>query len=268
MSLLSCWILITLLNFDTFWSHNSTGRRYEDGSEFHVELLPRVKIPRWIKTPGQNSTLNCDPNPRLQFKVDSWVGVTIQHWIQTWGHNSTCNQDLGSQFNVESWAGVKFQYRILTRVPIQRGIMNRGYISTLNYDLGSQFNVELWPRVKIPRWIMTPCQYSTLNCDPNPGSQFHVESWLVSKFNVELRHGVIIQRGIETQGHNSTRCPNFIRRRGRNTMTACLRRSRFNMKNPLNPEHSPLNQDPKGRNSMGSKFNPTPVYLLVHSGIL
>ena len=31
------------------------------------------------------------------------------------------------------------------------------------------------------------------------------------------------------------------------------------MKNPLNPEHSPLNQDPTGRNSMGSKFNPTPA---------
>ena len=30
------------------------------------------------------------------------------------------------------------------------------------------------------------------------------------------------------------------------------------MKNPLNPEHSQLNQDPMGRNSMGSKFNPTP----------
>ena len=31
------------------------------------------------------------------------------------------------------------------------------------------------------------------------------------------------------------------------------------MKKPLNPEHSPLNQDPMGRNSMGSKFNPTPA---------
>ena len=105
---------------------------------------------------------------------------------------------------------------------------------------------------------MTPCQNSTLNCDPNPGSQFNVESCLGSKFNVELGPGVIIQRGIKTRGHNSTRGPNFIRRRGRNTMIPCLRGSQFNMKNPLNPEHSPLNQDPKGRNSMGSKFNPTP----------
>ena len=41
-------------------------------------------------------------------------------------------------------------------------------------------------------------------------------------------------------------------------MTPCLGGSQFNMKNPFNPEHSPLNQDPTGRNSMGSKFNPTP----------
>ena len=42
-------------------------------------------------------------------------------------------------------------------------------------------------------------------------------------------------------------------------MSPCLGGSQFNMKNPLNPEHSPLNQDPTGRNSMGSKFNPTPA---------
>ena len=104
---------------------------------------------------------------------------------------------------------------------------------------------------------MTPCQNFTLNCDPYPGSQFNVESRLGSKFNVELRPWVIIQRWIKIQGHNSTRGPNFIRRRGRYTMTPCLRRSKFDMKNPLNPEHNPLNQGPKGRNSMGSKFNPT-----------
>ena len=33
------------------------------------------------------------------------------------------------------------------------------------------------------------------------------------------------------------------------------------MKNPLNSEFSPLNQDPMGRNSMGSEFNPTPAHL-------
>ena len=30
------------------------------------------------------------------------------------------------------------------------------------------------------------------------------------------------------------------------------------MKNSYIPEHNPLNQDPVGRYSMGSKFNPTP----------
>ena len=45
------------------------------------------------------------------------------------------------------------------------------------------------------------------------------------------------------------------------------------MKNPLNPEHSPLNQDPTGRNSMGPKFNPTlerrydmSIHVHVHKG--
>ena len=108
---------------------------------------------------------------------------------------------------------------------------------------------------------MTPGQNYTLNYDPNPGSQFNVDSWLGSNFNVELRPG----------GHNSTwnkdpeskfnGGPNFIRRRGCNTMTPCLGGSQFNMKNPLNPEHIPLNQDPTGRNSMGSKFNPTPAII-------
>ena len=138
MTLLSCWILITLLNFDTFLSRNSTGRRYVDGSEFHVELWLRVKIQRWIMTPGQNSTLNCDPNPRSQFysgsqfNVESRPGVTIQRGIMTQGPNSTWNLDPGLN---STWT--------------------RGHNSTLSYDPGSQFNVELWPRVKISRWIMT-----------------------------------------------------------------------------------------------------------------
>ena len=46
-------------------------------------------------------------------------------------------------------------------------------------------------------------------------------------------------------------------------MTPCLGGSQFNMKNPLNPEHNPFNQDPTGRNSMGSKFNPTPAATLI-----
>ena len=91
-----------------------------------------------------------------------------------------------------------------------------------------------------------------------PGHNFTLNHDSGSKFNVELIPRVIIQRGIKTRGHNSTGGPNFIRRRGRNSMTPCLWGSQFNMKNPLNPEHSPLNQDPTGRNSIGSKFNPTP----------
>ena len=194
MTLLSCWILITLLNFDTFLSRNSTGRRYVDGSEFHVELWPLVKIQRWIMTPGQNSTFNCDPNPRSQFNVgsqfnvESRTGVTMQHGIKDRGHNSTWNHDPGSQIHVKSWSE-------------------------------SLFKVESWPGVTIQRWIMTPGQSSILNCDPNPGSQLNVESWL----------GVTIQCGIKTWGHNSTwnidpgsqfnGGPNFIRRRGRSTMT-------------------------------------------------
>ena len=270
MTLLSCWILITLLNFDTILSRNSTGRRYVDGSEFHVELWPGVNIPRWILTPGQNSTLNYDPGSEIHIKLWSEAQVTIQRLIMTRGHNSMWNSDLGSYFNVESrpgvtffnvdsWPGADFQRGILTRVTIQHRIMTRDHISTWNYDPGSQFNVELWPGVTIQRGIMTPGHNSTLNCDPYPGSWFNVESWL----------GVNIQRGIKTWGHNSKwnqdlgvtiqRGPNFIRRRGRNTMTPCLGWSHFNMKNPLNPEHSPLNQDPTGRNSTGSKFNPTPV---------
>ena len=94
---------------------------------------------------------------------------------------------------------------------------------------------------------MTPGQNSTLIYDSG------------SKFHVELRPGVLIQRGITIRGHNSTGGQNFIRRRGRNTMSPCLGGSQFNMEKRLNPEHSPLNQDPTGRNSMGSKFNPSPA---------
>ena len=207
MTLISCWILITLLNFDTFLSRNSTGRWYEDGSEFHVELWPRVKIPRWIMTPGQNSTLNCDPNPWLQFNLD---------------HISTWNHDPMSRFNVESRPWVTIPREILILFTMQRGIMTQGHNSTLSYDPGSQFNVELWPWVKTSRWIMT---------------QVIVPHWITIQIpghNWTLNHdsGVTIQRGIKTWGHHSTWNKdlgsqfngglNFIRRRGRNTMTPCL----------------------------------------------
>ena len=68
---------------------------------------------------------------------------------------------------------------------------------------------------------------------------------------METRPGVTIQRGSK-----------FYPSEGRNTITPCLGGSQFNMNNPLNPEHNPLNQDPTGRISMGSKFNPTPVSIL------
>ena len=207
MTLLSCWILITLLNFDTFLSRNSTGRRYVEGSEFHVELWPRVKIPRWIMTPGQNSTLNCDPNPRLQFN---------------WGHNLTWNQDPVSLFNVELRPGVTIPREILIRVTIQRGIMAWGHNSTLSYDPGSQFNLEVWPWVKISRWIMTRVIVPHWIMIKIPGHNWTLNHDLGSQFNVELRPGVIIQRGIKTWRRNSTRGLNSIRRRGRNTMTPCL----------------------------------------------
>ena len=84
---------------------------------------------------------------------------------------------------------------------MQRGIMTPSQNATLNYDPGYS---------------------SILDCDPNPGSQLNVESWL----------GVTIQCGIKTLGHNSTwnkdpgsqfkGGPNCIRRTGRNTMTPCL----------------------------------------------
>ena len=108
---------------------------------------------------------------------------------------------------------------------------------------------------------MTPGQNYKLNDDLNSGSQF----------NLTLIHdsGSKIQRGIKTWGYNSTwnkdtgskfnGGPNFIRWRGRNTMTPWFAGSQFNTKNPLNPEHIPLNQDPTGRKSMLSKFNPTPA---------
>ena len=165
MTLPSCWILIAPLNFDTLLSRNSTGRRYVDGSEFHVELWPRVNIPRWIVTLDQNFTLKCDPYLGSQFNVKLGPGVIIQRGIMTRGHNSTLNSDPGSKFNVESWPGVS----------IQRGIMTWGHNSTLNYDPGSQFNVESWPGVTIQRGILTRGHNSTCNSDP--GSQFNVESW-------------------------------------------------------------------------------------------
>ena len=189
-------------------------------------------------TRGHNSTWNSDLGS--YFNVDFWPGVSFQRGIMTSGHNSTWNCDPGSKFHVESWP----------RVTIQRGILTRGHNSTWNYDPGSKFHVESWPRVTIQYWVVIPIPGHNLMLNHDSGSTFNVES----------RPGVIIQRGIKTWGSQFNGGQNFIRRRGRNTMTPCLGGSQFNMKNPLNPEHSPLNQDPTGLHSMGSKFNPTPVH--------
>ena len=210
-------------------------------------------------TPGQNSTLNCDPNPRSQFNIESWHGVTIPQGIQTRGHNSTWNQDPGSQFNVEPWPGVKFKRRILTRIIIQREIMFRGHIQTWNYDPGSRFNVELSPRVKNPRWIMSRVRIPHWIVIPIPGHNLTLDHDSGSKFNMKLRPGVIIQRRIKTRGHNSTGVQILSVGGVVIQWPPVSRGSQFNMENPLNPEHSLLNQDPTGRNSMGSKFNPTPA---------
>ena len=121
-------------------------------------------------------------------------GVIIQRGIKTRGHNSTLHHDLGLNFNVESWPGPQFNVESWPWVTFQRGIMTRDHNSTWNYDSGSKFNVELGPRVRITYWIMIPIPGHNLTLIHDSGS----------KFNVELRHGVIMQRGIKTQGQNST----------------------------------------------------------------
>ena len=155
-----------------------------------VELRRQVFIPRWIMSPGLNSTLNCDPK--------SW-------------------------FNVQLWPGILIiiQCGTITRVIIQREILTQGHTSTLNcHSPGHNSTLNCDPQAIIPRWIVTrikisrgtvtPGRNSTLNNDT--GSWFHVELWpklnrnlgLGSQFNVEFWPGVIIQRGILTRGHNST----------------------------------------------------------------
>ena len=90
--------------------------------------------------------------------------------------------------------------------------MTPGQNSTWNYDPGSKFHVESWPRVTIPHWIVIPIPGHNLMLNHDSGSTFNVES----------RPGVIIKRGIKTWGSQFNGGSNFIRRRGRNTMTPCL----------------------------------------------
>ena len=118
--------------------HDST-LNFDPGSEFHVELWPRVMIPRWIMTPGPNFTLNCDPRSGSHFNVKFWSRVTIQRGILTRGHNSTWNSDLSTYF-----------------LPVE-----------LRLNKVSKFNgaikIQQLGRVIIQRkihWIVTPGQYS------------------------------------------------------------------------------------------------------------
>ena len=244
---------------------------------FFVELWPSLAVefwsrcwilkPSWVAIPrvediytGQNSTLNCDPGSKLHFEL--WPRVRIPHWIVipipghnlSLGHNSTCNQDPGSQLNVESWPGSQFNVESWS---------------------GSKFNVESWPGVTIQRWVMTrvtiqrgiktPGQNLTLNYDPGHLSKLNCDPIPTSQLNVESCLGVTIQRGIKTWGHNSTwnKDPRsqfnwgskFYPSRGRYTMTPCLGGSQFNMKKPLNSDHSRWIKTPRveiqwGQNSI------------------
>ena len=133
-------------NYMLNWNTDQDFLLYCDpGSWFHIELWPRVLIPRWIVTPGLDSTLNCDPmlNCDLglgsQFNVEFSSGVIIQRRF-----------DPGSLFNVELWPvyisstrgiatreGVKIQQRD------QNSTAKEGHNSTknpLNNDPGSVFN--------------------------------------------------------------------------------------------------------------------------------
>ena len=148
-------------------------------------------IPRWIVTPGQNSTLNCDPGS--WFHVELWPRVMFLRWVLTPGHDSTLNTDPGSWFHVEFWP----------RVRIPCWIVTPGHDSTLNYDPRSQFHVELWPEVGITfqREILIQGHNSTWNSDPST-YLLPVELRLnkVSKFNgaikIQQLGRVIIQRKI------------------------------------------------------------------------
>ena len=118
-------------------------------------IVTRVKISRWIVTPGHDSTLNCDPG--------SWFYVELWSQVKLW-----------------PGIGITIQCVILTRVIIQRGILTRGHNSTWNSDPStyllpvelrlnkvSKFNsvikIQQLRRVTIQRkihWILTPGRYS------------------------------------------------------------------------------------------------------------
>ena len=113
-------------------------------------IVIQVLIPRWSKTPGLNSTLNCDPGSWFNFKLSSYIGITIQRGILTQGHNSTWNFDPGLQFNVEFWPvyisstrGIATQEGVKIQQRDQNSTAKEGHNSTknqLNTDPGSVFN--------------------------------------------------------------------------------------------------------------------------------
>ena len=79
-------------------------------------IVARIKISRWIVTPGLDSTLNCytklncDLGLGSQFNVEFWPGVIIQREIWTRGHNSTWNSDPSTR-GIATQEGVKIQQR-------------------------------------------------------------------------------------------------------------------------------------------------------------
>ena len=95
--------------------HNST-LSYDPGSQFNVELWPRVKISRWIMT---------------RVIVPNWIVIQYQ------GHNWTLNHVSGSQFNVE----------LRPLVIIQRGIKTRGHNSIGGPNFIRRGVVIQWPPV-------------------------------------------------------------------------------------------------------------------------
>ena len=147
--LLSCCILSTLLNLDTFLCHSATGR-YVDGSEFNVEIWPCHK-----------STLDNDPGhflKRATIQSVIMTRVTIEPRIVTL-----------SLFNVKSCNG--FEY------------------STLNHDPRLQVYVETYSGVESQRVSMVFVKNSTWNCDLSslPSRWYFCRPKLQKSKNVQVR---------------------------------------------------------------------------------
>ena len=102
-------------------------------------MWPRVLIPRWSKTPGLNSTLNCDPESWFNVELSPCIRITIQCGILTQGHNSTWNSDPSTYV-----------------LPVELQLKK---VSKFN----SVIKIQQLRRVIIQRkihWILTPGRYS------------------------------------------------------------------------------------------------------------